>query len=316
MRTGPASATAAVATAGDPAVAALTEIVPGGVRRGSVRRGERVLRWLQAGDGGPIVVLAAGARDTSLTWVPVLPALAARLTVVAYDRAGLGASDPDSSLPTAARQLADLTAVIDTAAGGRCVLVGHSWGGMLAQLLASRSPERVAGLVLVDPAQLGMLDGIPPLLRRSYGYLAERVPSLLLDLGLLQPMARRQAQRTSATITASPRLQALLADAAAAAAGRAQIAAARAESRGIRASRSLPGEAAAVTLPAVPTAVLSATRGFPPQVRRHWTELQASLAAAAGARHIVVPGAGHGVHQDRPELVARVILEVAAEVSS
>jgi pimeloyl-ACP methyl ester carboxylesterase len=132
-------------------------------------------------------------------------------------------------------------------------------------------------------------------------------------LGLLAPMARRQARRAAVTITADPRLRALLADAAAATAGPAQVAAARAEARGIRASGSLRGQAAGARLPAVPTAVLSATRGFPPQMRRHWTELQASLAAAAGARHIVVTGAGHGIHLDRPDLVARVILEVAAE---
>jgi pimeloyl-ACP methyl ester carboxylesterase len=40
-----------------------------------------------------------------------------------------------------------------TGLGARpCVLAGHSWGGILVQLLAFRRPHLAAGLVLVDPS--------------------------------------------------------------------------------------------------------------------------------------------------------------------
>ena len=72
---------------------ALREIAP--VARGQVNLGARTLRWVESGAGTPAVVLIAGRNDTSLTWGPVLAALAGRTRAVAYDRAGLGDSDPD-----------------------------------------------------------------------------------------------------------------------------------------------------------------------------------------------------------------------------
>ena len=80
-----------------------------------------------------------------------MPLLAPHVRVAAYDRAGLGGSDPAPGLVTIDRQIDDLASVITGLATGPCVLAGHSWGGMLVQLLAFRRPDLVAGLVLVDP---------------------------------------------------------------------------------------------------------------------------------------------------------------------
>jgi pimeloyl-ACP methyl ester carboxylesterase len=75
----------------DLVVGVLSELVPGGVRRGDLRRGSRTLRWVEAGSGGPTVVFdAALAEPGSLAWAAVLPAVAEHTRVVAYDRAGAG----------------------------------------------------------------------------------------------------------------------------------------------------------------------------------------------------------------------------------
>ena len=59
----------------DIVVRVLGELVPGGVRRGELRRGNRVLRWVEAGSGSPAVVLDAGLGEPgSLAWAGVLPA--------------------------------------------------------------------------------------------------------------------------------------------------------------------------------------------------------------------------------------------------
>ncbi len=122
----------------------------------------RTLRRIEAGTGRPDVVLEAGRNDVAVSWQPVMDRLAPYLHVVAYDRAGLGASPPATDPDILARQVADLTAVITSATTGPCVLAGHSWGGILVQLLAVQRPDLVAGLVLVDPADertTGVLPG-------------------------------------------------------------------------------------------------------------------------------------------------------------
>ncbi len=129
--------------------------------------GRRTLRRIEVGSGRPSVVLEAGRNDVASSWRPVLDLLAPHLHVVAYDRAGLGASPPASDPVVLTRQVADLTSIITSATAGRCVLAGHSWGGILVQLLAVRLPDLVAGLVLVDPAYEQLTEALPGVARRG-----------------------------------------------------------------------------------------------------------------------------------------------------
>jgi pimeloyl-ACP methyl ester carboxylesterase len=101
---------------------------------------------VEAGTGGPTVLLEAGGGDSAVRWAALLPRLAGLAHVVAYDRAGLGLSDPVRPLALQT-QADDLIALIRHAGEGPCVLVGHSWGGELVQLAAFEVPELVAGLV-------------------------------------------------------------------------------------------------------------------------------------------------------------------------
>ena len=90
-----------------------------------------------------------------------MPLLAPHVRVAAYDRAGLGGSAPAPGLVTIDRQVDDLASVITGLAAGPCVLAGHSWGGILVQLLAFRRPDLAAGLVLVDPGHEEMESALP-----------------------------------------------------------------------------------------------------------------------------------------------------------
>src|SRR5215471_8678383 len=110
----------------------MEELMPGMTAGGVARPSGRQLRWWTAGHGGPPVLLIAGAGETSLDWLPILPAVSELSTVVALDRAGLGRSDPVADL-TVMSEVDDLVAVLDEI--GPAVLVGHSWGGLLAQMV-------------------------------------------------------------------------------------------------------------------------------------------------------------------------------------
>jgi pimeloyl-ACP methyl ester carboxylesterase len=304
---------------GDPVMKALNELVPGGVGRGGARVGEgpgaRTLRWVEAGRGqpGPTVVLAAGRNDTAISWAPLLAALAGT-HLVAYDRAGLGASDPDLAAgpPTVDRQVDDLAAVVRAAGDGPCVVVGHSWGGLLAHLLATRHPELVRGLVLVDPAHVDMLSGLPRPLLWLNRLAAEHLLSALRALGLLRPIVLLSARRTSRRFSDDPLIRSLVVDAYRTHAGSAHVRASRQEFRAIVASAPELRRSAS-PIPDVPLVVLSASRGAPRGVRRHWTRLQAALAAAAPGgrgRHLMVADSDHNIHHDQPELVASAVLGV------
>lgn len=111
-----------------------------------------VICW---GEGSPTVVLDAGSGDAGIARFqssPMVEALAARTRVCAYDRAGLGASDPapdkKRNLDDAARDLHDLLAAAEVP--GPYLLVGSSGGGGDVFQHAGRYPDEVVGLVLLD----------------------------------------------------------------------------------------------------------------------------------------------------------------------
>lgn len=110
------------------------------------------LRVSQAGEGQPVVLLHGLFVDHT-TWQPVIDLLSAHFMVVAPDLPGFGQSEkpPASRFPYGTEAFAE--AVADLYAGldlGRAAVVGHGLGGAVALTLASRHPELVSRLVLVD----------------------------------------------------------------------------------------------------------------------------------------------------------------------
>ena len=98
------------------------------------------------------MVLEAGAFGFSADWSAVQDGLAAKgLRSLAYDRAGLGFSDPGPSPRDSRSVVADLEAFLTaTQEDGKIIACGHSMAGLHVRLFAARNRARIAGLVLVD----------------------------------------------------------------------------------------------------------------------------------------------------------------------
>ena len=117
------------------------------------------------GEGFPTVVLEGGMGSGAGSWSTVFGELATSTRTCAYDRPGLGSSDPRGR-HTLADTAADLRAALTNAGEvGPFVLVGHSHGGDYVRVFGGRYRDEVVGLVLVDSFDADLhADWVHPLL--------------------------------------------------------------------------------------------------------------------------------------------------------
>ncbi|MGH2740651.1 MAG: alpha/beta fold hydrolase [Actinomycetota bacterium] len=104
---------------------------------------------------GPPLVLLHGLAASKLSWLPILRPLAERYRVIVPDLPGHGESSKPRARYTPAYYAGVVTGLLDTVGAENPVLIGNSMGGRVALEVARRSPDRVAGLVLLDPAAPG-----------------------------------------------------------------------------------------------------------------------------------------------------------------
>ena len=304
--------------------------------------GARRLNLYCVGSGEPTVILEAGAGNGMVTWRLVQADIAGFTRVCAYDRAGLGFSDPGTG-PADVRNLADDLARLVAAAGIRkpFVLVGHSLGGAIATLYAATHPGDVAGMVLVEPAFANDLEALQAELPPGKRTAIQDAMAKSLDFKraclerardgqLLEPATA--ADRACVETTWDPnRLDPALAQV-----SRRQLVEPRvweaqiSEMQAFVPSDDKPdansAELTAVTFDfdAKPLIVLSrgVDEGGPgvpiaalPRVEAAWRAGHAALATrSTKGKHIVVPGARHYVQIDRPYAVISAVKRVVTDV--
>ena len=112
------------------------------------------------GRGSPAIVIDTGHGDVAAKWYAIQEQLAADSRVCTYDRAGYGRSEPGPMPRDSRRAASELKLLLEKAGiKGPYLLVGHSLGGLNAQVFAGAYPDMVAGLVLVDPPPIDFLAG-------------------------------------------------------------------------------------------------------------------------------------------------------------
>src|SRR4030095_4948302 len=119
------------------------------------------LAYEERGSGSPAFVFVHGWTCDRSFFAPQAEHFARRHRVVSVDLRGHGESDkPQGPYPIAA-YADDIAYVIEQLGLGKAVAVGHSMGGITVLQLAATHPDRVAAIVMVDPAPFVFPHALP-----------------------------------------------------------------------------------------------------------------------------------------------------------
>jgi pimeloyl-ACP methyl ester carboxylesterase len=109
------------------------------------------LEYVMSGKGGPPIVLFNGAGVALDGWRALYPEIESIATVVAWNRFGMEGSDTLARVQSGALVVASVRELLSYAGvGPPFVLVGHSLGGLYANLFARLHPGEVAGVLLLE----------------------------------------------------------------------------------------------------------------------------------------------------------------------
>ena len=117
------------------------------------------LRGIPRQPGSPLVIIMTGVTSSALEWSAVSRNLESEATILLYERSGYGRSEESPKEPDSLTIVDELSRLLKSATlEPPYLLLGHSWGGVLArEFIASRPIEDIYGLVLVDAVQERMV---------------------------------------------------------------------------------------------------------------------------------------------------------------
>jgi len=258
------------------------------------------IHYRQTGEGFP-VVFVHGYTGNSRNWALTIPALREEFRTISVDLRGHGlsgrlTSEDDYALEVMASDVYELLKALDVS---ECVLVGHSMGGMVSQLLVLEHPEVVRALVLVDTAA-----EVPKgLLYEERLKQRQRLIELAREQGM-EAVFEEQMKMTPVhpALLANPRYIDIWREQFLMTSREAYVAGAN----GMASRRSVVADLAKV---AVPTLVICGEKDEPflePSQQMH--------EAIKGSKLVVIQGAGHGPQMETPGEFNRVLTEFLAKV--
>jgi pimeloyl-ACP methyl ester carboxylesterase len=267
----------------------------------------------RVGLGGPSIVFESGGASSSAMWWPLQDRLADLATVVAYDRAGLGWSEPAPLPRRIEDRAADLHAML-VAAGvpAPYVLVGLSYGGPLIRIFAARHPELVAGLVFVDISHemVFSMPGAQRYLRRAVRML--RFAAAVAATGLLRLLRIRGLPLPPTALPFSDVQRRALAGRYPSP-GSLRTGADEFES-GLRIDQAMEGLGNPGSLREIPLIVLSHGKPFPGSFavleHNHMEGQQALAGLSSNSELLIAHASSHAIPLEEPQLVLQAVRRV------
>jgi pimeloyl-ACP methyl ester carboxylesterase len=267
------------------------------------------VRYDSTGTADPVVVLlhGGGLDDARLSWAALTPRVAERATVVAPDLPGFGDSPLGTTEPTVNGYAHWFAAFLDTIGVRRCIVAGLSLGGAVAIRTALDAPDRVAGLLGCAPYGLD-----PRVPGGRLGWLAVRAPGAGAVTNLVLRHSPRAITASLRALMRSPVDDELVAEVLSLVrrpgAGAAWQAFQRDEVRW-SGPRTVFGDQ--LTALSCPVTLLAGEHDL--------VDPDAVRAAADRIPHAafeLVPGAGHWLPRDAPDVVSRHLLDLVSATDS
>ncbi len=235
-----------------------------------------------SGSGSPTVILDAGLATGMTGWGRFLRPVGAFTHVCAYDRAGIGGSSGVDGTKTTGDIVNDLRELIATAGiPTPYVLVGHSIAGLHLRVMGGEHPEELAGMLFVDPSVPHLAEAWLAILPRA----TSDEPHWLTDLRSgpasgWPPADLGERYDIGADI---PKVDAVTSF----------------------------GDLPVIVLTAGAQTLAPAGEPLGDALHKVWYARHEELAAmSSNGRHDLVPGARHGIQDDRPDVVLDAIREL------
>ncbi len=133
------------------------------------------LSYLEWGEGKEVLILLHGLADHGLVWSDLGEFLSEKYHIIAPDLRGHGESSKPETGYTFAEIIADLEALLQHLNITKVHVIGHSWGGKLAAIWATKNPNLFKSLVLVDPF---FIDKMPSWFELTFPILYKVLPFL------------------------------------------------------------------------------------------------------------------------------------------